>query len=204
MLGVLIVEHLWAAILLVSLLLFLDYRLSIIGLRWFRKGAHEHYDLGGSYELNPTFEDDIEGERLVSPRLLLAMARSIVIVSAAWWFTARVGSLEDVYAGVLGFFVLIQVPVTIRHLNNIALFRYVVLQGGFEGRMRAPRWIDLKMSGWLLWLFAGAFGALWLLSGDALFVGGTVGCLLAGLRYWLLADEAKPSQDEKAKASPAD
>lgn len=189
MLRTVFVDHVWVALLFLTALSVFDYQLSILGMRWYRRGADAHYDLGGSYELNPPFEKDVEDLRPVSPRHMILTARTAVLVFGVWWFTAHMGRLEDLYVAVLGFFILVQVPTQIRHVNNLALFRYVALRGGVEGRTHTPRWLDLRLSGLLFWMFAVVFLVFWLIVGDALFIGGTVGCLLVGSRFWIFGEE---------------
>ena len=204
MLHDLFVEHVWIAILFYVILSILDYRLSLLGLRWFRKGADAHYDFGGSYELNPPFEEDIEAQRPVSLRHLVSLARGVVIIAAVWWFTARADRLEDVYVGVVGFFVLVLVPVLIRHVNNLALFRFVALRGGVEGRVETPRWMDLKLSAVLFWLFACVYAALYVIVGDAFFLGGVVGGALVGARFWIFGGEAEKEPAGQVGGTPAE
>ncbi len=190
MLRTILIDRLWVALIVVTSLYLLDYWLSIVGHRWFLRGAQEHYDYGGSYELNPPYVDDIENERPVSVRHLVAVARILVILAATWWFTAREGRLEGLYAGVLGFFILTQLPVQMRHAQNIALFRYVSTHGGVEGRARAERWLELKVSAIVFWFFAGTYVVLWALLDGPFFLGGAVGVGLAGARFWIFGGEA--------------
>lgn len=195
-----LLQELWAALLVVSVLYLLDYQLSIVGYRLFRQGADQHYDLGGSYELNTTFIADIDAGRLVSWRHLLAVVRIWAILAVAWWFTVHAGRLEQLYAGIVGFFLLTQVPVFMRHAQNIVLFWFVARRGGIEGRARAERWLDLKLSGVMFWYFAAVFVLLWALLGEPMFAGGALGTALAGGRFWIFGGEA----EEETPASVAD
>ena len=191
MLGDLFMEHAWAAALFVAVLMYLDYYLSLLGLKWYRKGADAHYDFGGSYELNPPFERDIEELRPVSLKHLLGIAGAVFLIVVTWWFTARAGRLEGIYAAVVGFYILVQVPVQIRHAQNLLLFRFVVVRGGVEGKTLEPRWLQLKLSGTLFWAFAAFYLLLFALTGDALFIGGVVAGLLMGARFWIFGGEAE-------------
>jgi hypothetical protein len=190
------VDHVWAACLFVAALMIADYRLSIIGQRWYKRGAHEHYDFGGSYELNPPFIEDVEAERPFSPKHLLAVGRTVLLLVLVWWFTARAGRLDGVYLGFVGFFILPQAAVMLRHGNNIALFRTIALSGGVQGKAATARWLDLKLSGLMFWLFGGVWAALWLLTGSALFVGGIVAAALVGARFWIFGQDAEKADEE--------
>ena len=203
MLERLFVDHVWTAVLVYSALSMSDYRLSIAGKRWWDRGAKEHYDLGGSYELNPPFEADIDAERPVSPKHLRAVAATSVIIVGVWWLTAYAGRLEGVYLGVIGFFILPQVTVHIRHANNIALFSTVVRRGGVTGKTAVDRWLDMRLSGVLFWLFSAVWAVFYLLTSDPLFLGGVASTALVGARFWIFGDEAAkeaaPAADEPAR-----
>lgn len=188
-------QEVWFGLLVVAAVSLADYHLSVVGLRWFKRGASEHYDLGGSYELNPPFQADVDAERLISPRHLFAVVRMLVVLFGCWWFTARLGRLVWLYEGLLGFLVLTIVPALVRHVQNIAVFRSVALRGGVEGKTTIPRWMDLKVSGVVFWAWAGVYLLMWSLSGMPLFVGGAVGTSLAGARFWIFGTEQHPSRD---------
>jgi hypothetical protein len=81
--------------------------------------------------------------------------------------------------------------VQVRHGQNIVLFRYVVLNGAVEGRTSAERWLELKLSGTMFWFFGVIYAVLWLLTGDALFIGGVVGTGLMGARFWIFGGQAE-------------
>ncbi|MDH4140250.1 MAG: hypothetical protein OEV43_06715 [Coriobacteriia bacterium] len=196
-LNTILIERLWFAIALVTALNLLDYRLSIAGIRWFRRGAHHHYAMDGSYELNAPFVDDVEAERPISLRHALALVRTALIIGVAWWLTVHEGRLEGVYLAILGFFVLIQVPVQMRHIQNIALFRTVVLRGGVRGRTQAARWLDLRMSGVVFWGFAGFYVLMWAILAEPFFLGGAVGAGLAGARFWIFGSDAEKGLSEE-------
>ena len=186
-----LIEHLWIGLLLVTLLYLLDYRLSIIGYRWFKRGADQHYDMGGSYELNPPFQADIEAERDFSARHLVSMLPMLVLLTLTWVFAVYMDLWPEVYVATFGFFVLVQAPVQLRHAQNIVLFRYVVLNGAVDGRTRAQRWLELKLSGTMFWFFGIGYAVLWLLTGDALFIGGVAGAALMGARFWIFGSQAE-------------
>ena len=174
----------------------LDYQLSVLGIKWFKRGADAHYDLGGPYELNPPFEKDIEAERFISKTHILALLRIWIVLGGVWWLSRQFGDYSEVYVAAVGFFVLTQMPVMMRHAQNLTLFRYVSLRGGVEGRARIARWLDLRMSGVIFWYFAAVYALLWLLLGDVFFVGGAVGTALAGARFWIFGGDAEESATE--------
>ena len=187
----LLTDQLWFGLLLVTLLYVLDYQLTLVGQRWYRRGADAHYTLAGSYELNPTFVDDVESSRRVSLKHILAIGRIWLVLALVWWLTTIYLDYPDVYLGAVGFFVLLQLPVLMRHMQNIVLFRFVVLRGGVQGRTDAAHWLDLKVTSAIFFYFAAAYLVLWLLLGSAFFIGGLLGCLLIGARFWIFGGEAE-------------
>lgn len=196
MLETLLAEQVWAAPLAVTALMFSDYHLSLAGLRWYRRGADAHFDLGGAYELNPPFTSDVEESRPVSPKHLLGVARAVGLLALVWWFTVRAGRLEALYLGAVGFFLLVQVPVHFRHVQNLVLFRYIAKHGGVNGRVAYARRLEMRLSALLFWMFATAFAAFFAIGGDALFAGGAISCGLAGARFWIFGDEESSEASE--------
>jgi hypothetical protein len=195
----LLAEQLWVGVAVVTLLYALDYQLSVAGVRWFRRGADQHYDLGGSYELNPPFEQDIEEEHLVSKTHILALVRIWVVLVLVWGLTEWLGAYQDAYMVFLGLFILTQMPVMLRHTQNIVLFRFVATRGGVEGRARTERWLEHKVSASVFWYFTAAYVLLWLLLGDVFFIGGVVGTALAGARFWIFGGEAEQAAADEAE-----
>jgi hypothetical protein len=118
----------------------------------------------------------------------------------AWYLTRVLWDYPGVYAGVIGFFVLTQMPVMLRHAQNLVLFRFVSLRGGVEGRTNIERWLEQKMSGVIFWFFAVAYVLLWLLLGDPFFIGGAIGTALAGARFWIFGGEAEEKAAESGGA----
>ena len=189
-------DQLWLGLLLVALLYALDYQLTLVGQRWHRRGADAYYTLQGSYELNPPFVDDVESSRRISFKHILAIGRIWLVLALVWWFTTVYLDFPDIYLGAVGFFVLLQFPVLMRHVQNVVLFRFVVLRGGVEGRTTAARWLDLKVTAAIFFYFAAAYLVLWLLLGSAFFLGGVLGSLLAGARFWIFGDEAEEEEGQ--------
>jgi hypothetical protein len=115
----------------------------------------------------------------------------LILLAATWIAAVWFDLWPEVYVATLGFFVLIQLPVQLRHAQNIVLFRYVVLNHAVTGRTTAERWLELKLSGTMFWFFGIGYAALWLLTGDPLFVGGIVGVALSGARFWIFGSQAE-------------
>jgi hypothetical protein len=137
------------------------------------------------------FEKDIEERKLFSKTHVLALVRIWLVLGLAWWLTQWLGGYSEVYVAVLGFFVLTQMPVMLRHAQNIVLFRYAALEGGVEGRTQVQRWLELKVSATVFWFFAAAYVFLWLLLGEVFFIGGAIGTALAGARFWIFGGDAE-------------
>jgi hypothetical protein len=122
---------------------------------------------------------------------MLALVRIWIVLVLVWFLTWWLDGYEQVYVAFVGFFVLTQVPVMLRHTQNIVLFRYIAARGGVTGRTDVERWLEFKVSATVFWFFSASYVVLWLLLGDVFFVGGAVGTALAGARFWIFGGEAE-------------
>ncbi len=191
MLRTLLAEQLWFGLAVVTVLYVLDYQLSVIGVKWFRRGADAHYDMGGSYELNPPFEQDIDEERLFSKTHVIALVRIWIVLGLVWGITWW---LDRLPGGLCRVRRLLRAHADAGDASPHAEHRALPLrghQGRRRGRARSERWLEFKVSAAVFWFFSVAYLLLWLLLGDVFFVGGVVGTALAGARFWIFGGEAE-------------
>lgn len=83
-------DHLWATLGSLLTLHLTDYGLTIAGARRYR--AQKHYQVEGSYELNPRWEKDVNALRRFSPKYLLMLALAMLFYTVVWfWLHAAPG-----------------------------------------------------------------------------------------------------------------
>ncbi len=172
-----------------------DYYLTIHSARLYHAGGKDHMEVEGSYELNPTFEADIDSLRLLSPRLFLIMALTIAFLVLVWLLSVGWESVLPVefYFFVLGSFVCLQGPIHVRHIHNLVLFRHAVGGQGVSGSVRFDRWLSLEISAAGM-LMASAFFLIWfLLTGSWFLLGGTMSCAVVAIRQRRLGRQARQS-----------
>src|SRR6266849_7562479 len=64
-----------------------DYFLTLYSARIYREGARDHFAFEGSLELTPYYQADIDRLRRVSPRFILAVLLSVVVLELVWWLS---------------------------------------------------------------------------------------------------------------------
>jgi hypothetical protein len=113
-----LLSHPWLAPVLWLVLYTSDYYLTLWGARLVKR--QDFYRWEGSYEMTPEYQDDVDKQRPVS-RTLVTWA--IVGAGLLLLFGIIPGSAPQVYGGFVGWFLLIEVLVHMRHFQNIMLYR---------------------------------------------------------------------------------
>lgn len=187
-----VIENWWLGLLATAIVYLSDYYLTIRSARLYHAGGKEYMEVEGSYELNPTYESDIDSLRLFSPRLVLSLLATTAFVLLVWLVSSYWALLPlEFYFFALGAFVCLQGPVHVRHIQNLVLFRHAVAGEGVTGGIRFDRWLSLDISAAGLRM-AAAFFLLWfLLTGSWFLLGGTMSCAVTALRQRRLAKEAR-------------
>jgi len=179
---------------------FADYLLTHLGARASR-GVGERWSIEGSYEMNPTWERQIDSGRILGWRVLAVPALVALLLTAVWVF-AEGGGLwrEPAFFGfAVGSMLLLQGPVLMVHGGNLQTFRLLLDPLAVEGGTRFRRWFVYRQGARYLWQFAILWAALWIPSQQAFFLGGVTSCVLFGRRLAQLGEVAR----EEAQRPPA-
>lgn len=159
-----------------------DYYLTIWGAYLYAHGAQAHFSLEGSYELNPFYEKDINLLRTISPRFLIYLFASTVVLLIVRGLTR---DLPFLFIFLSGGLLLLEVFVHFRHIRNIVLFWHASHEAGVSGQIHYARWYSYRASAVDALVFAVFLAAVALLGGSWFFAGGALGCLWIGLRHSL-------------------
>src|SRR6185436_1443582 len=144
-----LIEHLlihnpWLALALWVAAYLLDYYLTLYGARLYQSGAKEHFGFGGSYELTPYYQKEIDLLRVVSPRFVLMLALSSLAIGLVWWLAVPLLGLPEFFLLLIGGLISRQLVVIIRHIRNIVLFRHAQTAGNIQGRVEYTRRVTLR------------------------------------------------------------
>ena len=188
-----LIEHWWLGPLVTAVVYVSDYYLTIRSARLYHAGGKNYMSVEGSYELNPTYEADIDSLRLLSPKLLLTVVVTTAFLLMVWLLSVYWTALLPVefYFFALGAFICLQGPIHIRHLQNMVLFRHALTGEGVSGSVHFDRWLSLDISAAGLWV-ASAFFLLWfLLTGSWFLLGGTMSCAIVALKQRQLSKQSR-------------
>lgn len=187
-----LIEHWWLGPVVTVAVYVSDYYLTIRSARLYHAGGRNTMEVEGSYELNPTYEADIDSLRMFSPRLLLTAAATTLFLLAVWMLSVWEPLLPvEFYFFALGAFVCLQGPIHIRHMQNLVLFRHAVAGQGVTGSVRFDRWLSLEISAAGMWM-ASAFFLLWFwLTGSWFLIGGAMSCAVTALKQRQLGKQAQ-------------
>ena len=167
-----------------------DYYLTLYSARLYRQGANAHVAFEGSLELTPYYQADIDRLRRVSPRFILAVVWSVLLLELIWYLSFVVLKLPAAFEFVLGGLALREAAVLMRHARNIAMFRAARAGWGLEGKITYARRLSLRQSAVEFWTYTALFGLLALLTASWLLAGGAFACAVTGWQHWRRARQA--------------
>ncbi len=180
-------ENIWIALVLWGIVYLCDYLLTIYGARLYRRYAQEHLVFEGSYELNPAFQKDVDALAPLSLRFVTAWIISLAVILFVWGVSFNLLGYPGPFNFLFGALFLLEAPVQIRHIRNIALFRMIRNPGYIHGKIEYSRRLSLRLSAVEIFGFAVLYLFCWLATGSSFFLGGGFGCLIVTLRQWLQA-----------------
>lgn len=168
-----------------------DYAFTLYGARQYHSILKEHIVLEGSFELTPAFQEDVDAQRRVSPRVLRAVLATNAALLAVWALSVMLLGMPLVFAFVAGGAILRSLGVHVRHIRNAALPWFIRRGEGLRGRVEYERWLLLRLSAVELLTLAGFFGLIAWVDGSWSFFGGAAFNLITGLQHWAMSDQAR-------------
>jgi len=167
-----------------------DYAFTVWGARLYQRARHR-IAIEGSYETVPMFEADIDAGRIISLRFILVLLLMAGFLGVCARFRESLGLDAPLYLFLVGFFVLIEPPIHVRHASNIVRFALLARSDSARGQITFSRWFTLAVSSVDFF----SFGVLFLLGFGAtrspFVLGGGVRCIAFGVFQLLLAWKSK-------------
>lgn len=184
----------WApvAIAVVVAAFFADYFLTHLGARASQR-VRDRWSVEGSYEMNTTWERQIDSGRVFSPRALLVavfLATALTLIR----LVAEPGGypLDPAFFGfAVGVMLLLQAPILMVHAQNLQTFRDLLDPAAAEGGVHYRRWFVYRQGAWHIARFGILWILLWLPSQQAFFLGGAASCFICARRFAQLGAEAR-------------
>jgi hypothetical protein len=190
MLEQLLTQELWLALSAWALSYASDFALTLYTARLYHARAREHFSFGGSFELTPYYQADVDRLRRWSPRLWLALGLSAVLVALVWVLSVVVLGLPAFFTFLIGALLLRQAAVILRHLRNLVLFRAVRDTTAVSGQIAYARPLVLRLSAAELGALGGLFLLLALVTSSWFLLGGAVACGVTAYQHARLARTA--------------
>ncbi|HTK45511.1 MAG TPA: hypothetical protein VL749_09195 [Patescibacteria group bacterium] len=192
-----------AAIVVVVGAFFADYLLTHLGARASQR-VRDRWSVEGSYEMNPTWERQIDSGRLFGVRVFGVAALLAALLGAARLLSWAGGELLDpaFFAFAVGSIALLQAPVLMVHAANLQTFRDLADPTAVEGGVHYRRWFVYRQGAAHLVRFAVLWLLLWLPSQQAFFLGGALSCLIFARRLARLGVAARRAVDVAPETIP--
>jgi hypothetical protein len=180
----------------------LDWSLTHVGAAASRK-VRDRYAFEGSYELNPTWQADIDAGRRFTWRMV-GVAVALAALLLAMRYAVELGELDPAFfAFAAGAVLLIQAPTIMAHATNLQMFRGLADPSAVTGSITFNRWLIVRQAASYLIRFAVLWLLLWVPSQQAFFLGGALACAMFGVRLARLPTATRPAKASAAAASNA-
>ena len=184
----------WAPVAIAAVVgaFFADYLLTHLGARASER-VRDRWSVEGSYELNPTWERQIDSRQVIGWRVFGVAGLLAASLGLARYLAWPSGEPLDpaFFSFAVGAIALLQAPVLIVHATNLQTFHDLADPTAAEGGVRYRRWFVYRQSAGHLWRFAVLWLLLWLPSQQAFFLGGALSCVLFGRRMFHLGVAAR-------------
>ena len=168
-----------------------DYSATLWFARLYRQSLNQHFTYEGGVEMNPVFEKDIAGLRLISPRFLILLSLMTGIIILFGWLNPLAGNFEFM----VGAFLLLWIFIDLRHIRNLYFLLHLKSRpASVEGHIKQSYWLNQRLVAYDAFKFGAVYGLAWLSSGQSFFLGGAFVCCLLALRHFFLASR-KPKVD---------
>src|SRR6266702_4022884 len=149
-------NSLWPGLVIWTLLYVSDYYLTIACARLYRAGVQEKLAFEGSYEITPYYQQDVDRLRCFSPRFVRALLLTLVLLSLMWWLAKQL-EIPGPYSFLLGMYILLELAIHQRHLQNFFMFRAITKPDAVRGQIENSRPFMLRQSTVAMLTFAGLF-----------------------------------------------
>lgn len=187
-----VLTHPWLPALMWAILYISDYWLTLVGQRYYSKQSTVEYV--GSYELTPDFQEDIDNKRPISVHFVIYL----VFVTATLYLVGLISTdIPYMYGWLVGFLIVPQLVVHVRHMGNIVYFRRLSRpDSGVSGKLRAEQhftyWLSSQNTlGMMLLAFV-----LFVFTNSPILLGGIVALAWGCYGHHKLAKEHRLRKDQ--------
>jgi hypothetical protein len=162
-----------------------DYSATLWFARLYRQSLNRHFTYEGGVEMNPVFEEEVAGLRLVSPRFLILLS----LMAAMLIFFGWLGPLAGNFEFMVGAFLLLWMFIDLRHIRNLYFHLHLKNRpASVEGRIKQSYWLNQRLVSFDAFTFSIVYGLAWLANGQQFFLGGMFVCFVLALRHFFLAN----------------
>ncbi len=183
-----LIHNPWLLVVGAVILHCIDYGLTIRGAQLY--AAQNHYKSEGSYELNPAFENDINGLKRISPKFLIRVGlATLIYVIVAMGLHAYANSdntypeaASIAYNLIFGMVIGGLLVIIERHAFNVYLFRQLAAPAFADGQIRYSRASTYSISSAMFFIQSGSALLYGIILGEAFFFG-------SAIMVWSLAQQ---------------
>ena len=178
-----------------------DYYMTLATARGYKEMGVFLYEK--SFELTPQYQKDIDGQVRFSRLHITFLVGYTLVILLFWFLCLRLSSVPWLYSFLLGALLLLEVVVHLRHLRNWYQLRIYRREGGVSGQVTFAQRFSYLNSAFDFYIHAVLFGLYGILTFSTFFFGGTLICMVNGLRHSRYANRASSMRPEEKHANTA-
>ncbi len=170
-------------ILIIPILMITDYALTIWGAVLSRKQYALHFKTK-IYELNPMWQKDVEKLKFFSLKHMVA----VVIVTGYFLLIALIFPEEynRIFSLVLGMVTIPFLTIIGRHMSNVLLFSFLILNPGeVEGEVAISKLLTNKTSQYNILPYIFIIGIIYFYTYSDFVLGGVLGCTILFFEHYI-------------------
>jgi hypothetical protein len=196
-----LLSHFWLPLAIWLPLYLGDYYLTIWGAKLYQAGANEYFVFGGSYELTPIFQRDIDTLRNISPRFLGHVLLSVLIIMFLWFIAQKSEEMKVLFTICFGGYIFQELAIWARHVRNIVMFSRLCNRTGATGRICYEKWFTLENSCAELIGMAAIMLAASLIAWNLSLLGGAIFTTILGIKHRKLARRSRAQSEAEENSS---
>ena len=178
-----------------------DYYMTLAAARGYKEMGVFLYEK--SFELTPQYQKDIDGQVRFSRLHITFLVGYTLVILLFWFLCLRLSSVPWLYSFLLGALLLLEVVVHLRHLRNWYQLYIYRREGGVSGQVTFAQRFSYLNSAFDFYIHAVLFGLYGILTFSTFFFGGTLICMVNGLRHSRYANRASSMRPEEKHANTA-
>ncbi len=123
MLESILIHNVWLAIIVWGIIYISDYYLTLYAAHLYQTHLKKFVVFEGSFELTPIFQKDVDSLRRISPRFIILLVLSFILIFLIWFLAVKFLNIPQLFYLAFGSLFLREAAIHMRHIRNLNKYR---------------------------------------------------------------------------------